>query len=198
MVRFDKRFSTTNQSWGFVLVYEYTFTKDGKMSFNLTGDPYERGINNPTMIPRIGIEAYVSGKLNQVKWFGMGPGENYVDSLTSSEMGIYESSVEDQHTPYVFPQENGSHTGTEWLELQGSANVSLNMKDDVSFSYHNYTKEMVEEAKHTDELGRSSFNVLNIDYKQLGLGSNSCGPIQQEKYWTTVEPFEIGFTLNAN
>ena len=72
------------------------------------------------------------------------------------------------------------------------------MKDDVSFSYHNYTKEMVEEAKHTDELGRSSFNVLNIDYKQLGLGSNSCGPIQQEKYWTTVEPFEIGFTLNAN
>ena len=56
-------------------------------------------------------------------------------------------------------------------------------------------KEMLEEAKHTDELGRSHLNVLNIDYKQTGLGSNSCGPVQRKDYWTTLESFEMSLTF---
>ena len=41
---------------------------------------------------------------------------------------------------------------------------------------------MLEAANHTDEL-KSDGNVhLRIDYKDSGLGSNSCGPVLLEKY----------------
>src|SRR5699024_6106210 len=81
MIRFEKRFSTTNQSWGFDLAYEYLFKENGTLTLSVKGTPYQRGTNNPQMIPRIGIEAYLSGELDEVSWFGMGPGENYSDSL---------------------------------------------------------------------------------------------------------------------
>ena len=37
-------------------------------------------------------------------WYGMGPGESYVDSKAASIMGIYENTVDGMMTDYVFPQ----------------------------------------------------------------------------------------------
>ena len=34
-------------------------------------------------------------------WYGMGPGESYVDSKAASIMGIYENTVDGMMTDYV-------------------------------------------------------------------------------------------------
>jgi hypothetical protein len=37
--------------------------------------------------------------------------------------------------------------------------------------------------------------VLNLDLAQNGLGSHSCGPALQEKYWLRPGEFEFGFRM---
>lgn len=44
---------------------------------------------------------------------------------------------------------------------------------------------------------RRDYIVLNIDYKQNGLGSNSCGQDQLDKYRCKFEPFKLSLKLNA-
>lgn len=44
---------------------------------------------------------------NHIKWYGRGPWENYADRKTSAFVGTYESTVQEQHVPYVVPVECG-------------------------------------------------------------------------------------------
>ena len=37
-------------------------------------------------------------------------------------------------------------------------------------------------AKHTDEVVKEKDTIIRIDYKNSGVGSNSCGPALLEKY----------------
>ena len=37
-------------------------------------------------------------------------------------------------------------------------------------------------AMHTDELKKENATIVRIDYKDSGIGSNSCGPSLLEKY----------------
>ena len=44
---------------------------------------------------RIGLTLTVSDALDQVKWYGRGPQENYPDRKTGYPTGIYSSTVQD-------------------------------------------------------------------------------------------------------
>ncbi len=198
-VAFHKHAACTNQGWGFDVIYRYTVGNDGRLSVSITGDPVLRGDAIPEMLPRIGVEMSVPQKYQTVSWFGNGPHESYWDSKTSVTKGLYERNVSDMHTEYIFPQENGARTETEWLAMiaDDQHRFEIAMAEPYTMTVHDYTKEQLEAAKHVDELERSDFKVITIDYKQTGLGSNSCGQDQLENYRVKVEPFAIGFTLLA-
>jgi evolved beta-galactosidase subunit alpha len=44
-------------------------------------------------------------------------------------------------------------------------------------------------------LVKRDYLTLNIDYKQNGLGSNSCGPQPLDKYKCTFEDFNMNFDI---
>jgi beta-galactosidase/evolved beta-galactosidase subunit alpha len=150
----------------------------------------------PETLPRIGLELYASGTLNNTVWYGRGPGESYGDSKTANLVGVYSKDIEELHTPYVFPQENGNHTNTKWVSISNEkVGLFTYANDGFDFTYHNYTKEVLEAAKHDYELKKSSFNIMNLDLVQNGLGSASCGQDQLPPYKLTPKEFSFSFSL---
>jgi beta-galactosidase len=58
-------------------------------------------------LPRVGLRFSLPSAFDQVRWMGLGPHEAYDDRKSSSYFGIFEATIKELHTPYVFPQENG-------------------------------------------------------------------------------------------
>ena len=48
-------------------------------------------------------------------------------------------------------------------------------------------------AMHIDELKKEDATIIRIDYKDSGIGSNSCGPELMKKY--RLDEKEIEFTF---
>lgn len=193
----DNYFGTTNAAWGYQLQYRYTIHPDGRVDLHLTGTPVIRGTLLPAQLPRLGVTMELSGDLSQVSWFGRGPGESYPDSKAHALLGIYQASVRDLHTPYIKPQENGARMDTRWVEF-GNGQQCLRVQSDkpLMFTAHDYSLPALAAAKHDHEIRRCESIHLNLDVRQLGLGSNSCGPEALPAYQLGVEPFELAIRLS--
>ena len=51
-----------------------------------------------------------------------------------------------------------------------------------SFNAQHYSAEMLDRTPHDYELTPDGRTYLTVDYKQSGVGSNSCGPSLDEQY----------------
>jgi evolved beta-galactosidase subunit alpha len=195
-VEIAKYLSTVNQAWGFTLVYQYRITKDGALNLHVKGSKVIRGKEIPEMLPRIGLTMHLNKEYSDVTWYGRGESESYQDSKRSQDIGLYRNTVEGMHTDYVYPQENGSRSDTSFIALaKGEDAYLVNFKEEYDFTVHDYDTTALEEAKHRGNIRKSPYNVLTIDYKQSGLGSNSCGEEQLPPYRAAVEDFRIQFEL---
>ncbi|MDR1122122.1 MAG: DUF4981 domain-containing protein, partial [Dysgonamonadaceae bacterium] len=66
-------------------------------------------------VPRIGLRFRIPAQMDNIRYFGRGPEENYTDRCKGTIIGIYQAKAWDLYCPYVRPQENGHHTDTRWL-----------------------------------------------------------------------------------
>lgn len=152
--------------------------KDGSIALSLQGDRCE----TMPSLPRFGVRMFLQKAMDQVRYFGYGPNESYIDKHQSSFRHTYESTVAAQHEDYLMPQENGSHCGCEFLRLSGGGNALAVRGSGFSFSASPYTQEELTEKKHNYELEEADSTVLCVDACMGGVGSNSCGPALAEKY----------------
>ncbi|OGV74766.1 MAG: hypothetical protein A2269_05120 [Lentisphaerae bacterium RIFOXYA12_FULL_60_10] len=129
-------------------------------------------------LPRLGLRMFLPEGFETVSWFGRGPHENYCDRCESARVGKYDGQVDDLGYPYPRPQENGNRTGVRWVSVGHASGVGLLVTGMpmIEFSVHHNTAEDFTAARHRHELVRRPETVLNLDCRQLGLGSNSCGP----------------------
>lgn len=163
-------------------------------------------------IPRMGMQMQLPVEMANIRWFGRGPHENYSDRKTSAEIGIYESTVADQYTPYIRPQENGYKTDTRWLLLSGDDENGLLVTGDpvICFSALNYVHDDFEspgrlsqyrkDAKsantHTVDLRPRDLVSLNVDLGQMGVGGDdSWGAIIHPKYRMPERRYEYSFRI---
>ena len=129
-----------------------------------------------------------------MSYYGMGPEESYIDKCRASSHGRYSATVEALHEDYLKPQENGSHYDCDYVVVSGEER-ELRAYSDGTFSFNAsmYTQEELTMKSHNYELKPCGSTVLNLDYRQNGIGSNSCGPRPQKKYRLDEETFT--FTL---
>ena len=170
--------------------YRYRFDGDGTLDLDVSGDFHGQW---PATVPRIGLQLFLPSRLDGVRWFGLGPGESYVDSRQAARVGLWSATLDDLYTPYVFPQENGNRHETRWLELAALDGQGLRVDGQplIDFSAHRYTPEEFTKAKHTTDLIPRSDIVLNLDYRQHGLGSNSCGPVPLPQTCAGTRPISV-------
>ncbi|HKL93658.1 MAG TPA: glycoside hydrolase family 2 TIM barrel-domain containing protein [Clostridia bacterium] len=125
-------------------------------------------------LPRFGFTMQLKEGFNQMNFFGRGAHENYCDRKTSADLGVYSGTPEDFLHDYLYPQENGNHCDTRWLELSGNGK-SLKfeaLKKPFEMSVYPYTIAELENAKHLHELQHGDKLTVNIDGGQRGVGGD--------------------------
>jgi beta-galactosidase/evolved beta-galactosidase subunit alpha len=176
----------------FLCEYIYTISGNGEMTIEAKGEPIGEW---PLMIPKIGIQFEIPGEFFRVKWFGLGPGETYPDTRMAGKVGKFCKSVEELYTPYVYPQENGNRSDVRWVsfcDLRGYG-FKVCAAPMINFSAHRFTTRDLTEAKHTYDLPLRDEITVNLDYRQNGIGTASCGPGVLPQYYLKAEKF--GFTV---
>lgn len=196
-VEVDTINSTTNSAWHFKTKYVYTVCPSGDILIDVEGTPSGRVDLAPDMLPRIGVSMHLDKSMEHVRYFGMGPGENYADSKEAAQMGLYANTVDGLFTNYVIPQENGNHMGCKWVSMTNDRGMGLlaSTEGDFNFSASWYEDKDLDDAKHICDLVKRDYIVFNVDYKQNALGTNSCGQWQLDKYRAKFEDFKLSFRL---
>ena len=160
---------------------------DGTITVTLDGKVRE----NCGWLPRLGYEFTFKKPDMAFRFFGYGPGESYRDSCHGTRCDWFASTASAAYVPYVRPQEHGNHTATRVLELKDSFCFTAEAPMDVNVSI--FTVEALQEAQHTDELHADGYTHVRLDYKQSGIGSNSCGPMLKPTYRLAEK--DIHFTV---
>jgi beta-galactosidase len=124
--------------------------------------------------------------------------ENYSDRKRGFDVGLYESSIVEQLTPYEKPMECGNHEDVRWAKIsqRGGAGIQVNSdKDLMQISALPYTDEELEKPEYKIDLPASSATVLCVSHQTLGVGSNGCGPRPLDKYLVFAEPTSFAYSF---
>ncbi|WP_026378130.1 glycoside hydrolase family 2 TIM barrel-domain containing protein [Aestuariimicrobium kwangyangense] len=179
---------------------------------DLTAEPH--GPWGEQMLPRLGLTMSVPTGLDQLTWFGRGPGESYVDTHESQKIGRWSAHVSELQTPYVAPQGNGHRSEVRWVEVfgdgvsgdggsgdgvVGEAGFRVTVLGDaepISVSLAPWSQHAIREARHTPDLVADQVNWLTLDARVAPAGSGACGPLPQQKYRVTAQPvaMRLAFT----
>lgn len=178
----------------FRFAQRFVITGDGKVDLHITFTPLAKDI---PYLPRLGLRFAMPKAFDGLIWEGRGPHESYPDKKEGTRFSVYRSTMEKQHVPYVYPQENGSHEDTTAMALQNATGEGLLITGEgFAFSAHDYTPEALTAAKHSCELERAPFTQVLLDGEMGPLGSNSCGPEPlEETRLYFKEPKTYHFTL---
>ena len=179
---------------GFRHECDYTFAVDGSVKVANRVIPYG---GMPHILPRLGLSMRLVPGLENIRYYGRGPFENYIDRLSGSLVGVYESTVDGQFVDYVRPQDNGYKSDVRWAEftdkygrgVRFSADKPLFMQA-LHYSWEDlyYSRHQIRQSQFRTPLEKRPETMLNLDVRQLGLGGASCGPGPMRKY--TFNPLE--------
>lgn len=149
-------------------------------------------------LPRLGVVMSLNSDLENIKWYGHGPYENYSDRKTSCPVGVYSSTVTDQYVPYPHPQETGNKEDIRWINLtdKNGKGISItSLSEKMSGSALHFTVGDLDAATHAYLLKPRKEVVLSLDAIMLGLGNSSCGPGVLKKYAIEKKTYELRFVI---
>ena len=174
----------------------YTFRANGELIVS-TDVKVREGM---PALPRFGLEIVMPEDNEKMSYYGYGPMESYIDKRQAARKSLFTCDVTENFEDYVFPQENSSHYGTSWAKVGTSTGHGLylsgaNCTGTVEFNASHYSAKQLHETAHHHELVPMRETVINIDYRQTGIGSNSCGPELLEKYRFNEAEFKCAFKI---
>jgi beta-galactosidase len=149
-------------------------------------------------LPRIGVQLQVPGDLESFTWYGRGPLENYWDRKTGARVGIYRSSVSEQHFAYVHAQENGNRSDVRWFTLTDKHGLGLLVSGypTINVSVHDYSDAALMKAKQTQEIERDGQITVSIDLQQMGVGGDdSWSPRTHPEYLLREKTYNYSFRI---
>ena len=166
----------------------------GKTEIRLEYDPVPE-LADP---PLFGVSFKTDADFDRVRYYGLGPEENYTDRKEGARLGIHEFSAGDNLTPYLVPQEAGNRTGVRWAEVTDFRGRGLKLTGDaMEFSALPWTAHEIENAAHGNELPERQYTVIRAALAQMGVGGDdSWGARTHEEYLIDVShKLSFRFTL---
>ncbi len=167
---------------------------NGVLDFSVDARRDER-VEYP-MLPRFGIRLMLPENMRDTVYAGMGPMECYADKHQAAWHGTFRADRDEMHEDYLKPQENGSHCDVISAAVAGGGRrLRAESGTPFSFSVSPYTAEELTEKKHAFELVPCGSTVWSLDYRQNGIGSNSCGPELKQAYRFQEAAFSFSLRL---
>lgn len=139
-------------------------------------------------IARVGVNFQIDPSLYHIQYFGRGPGENYPDRKSGSEIGVFTTTPNDMgYLKYIVPGENGSRSDCEWIAFSNddgegvcivsAATDSNSESSGFCCSALLHSSDELHVATHTCDLGRRENGVdpihVNVDHKLMGVGGDN-------------------------
>ncbi len=160
-------------------LYISTYVVSGNGAVTVSGE-FIPGASPLPALPRFGMTMTLPGEFDTMEWFGRGPHESYWDRKTGAAVGLYKGSVMEQYHPYIRPQENGNKTDVRRLKLTNKENIGILVTGMplLSVSARHFLNEDLDEGekkrrRHPFDLKRQDLVILNLDYKQMGVGGDT-------------------------
>jgi len=163
----------------------FTVMADGAITVDADIDPSPKNIE----LPRLGLRTELPRAYEQMAWMGRGPWDSYRDRCEQAHVGLWHSTVSDQWTNYVKPQEQGNKEDVRWMALTRSNGTGLLVVAPwlmaASTGHWRATDIYTDRNNrrwHPNEVPFCQQTVLNLDAYNRALGNASCGDDVIDKY----------------
>ena len=169
--------------------WTHRFTSEGAMQVSVVVALEEA----TPPLPRIGAVFRLAEKCTRVCWEGRGPHENYPDRRASADFGRWQASLDELHTPYIFPSDNGLRTDVSLLEFP---EAKLAVRGHLHFSVSPYGQAQLHAARHTHELQAQENVYVYLDGYHMGIGGDdSWSPTVKPEFLLEAKTYSWAFTL---
>jgi len=191
-LRLRQRIAPAGGDHGFLATF--VWTADGMLFIGVTPDG-----TWPCPLPKIGLRLVLGADVEEVSWFGRGPGEAYRDTHQATRTGRFSRPARSLATSYIRPQENGNRMHARRLSLSGPSGQSLAVTGypHVDFTVRRWSPELLTAARHTPDLVPDGRTYVHLDAAHHGIGSGSCGPPVQPGHSLAAHPVDLvlGFSV---
>jgi beta-galactosidase len=149
-------------------------------------------------LPRLGMQMRLPGAFDRIAWLGPGPHETYCDRK-DARIGVYRGLVSEQFYPdYSEPGESGNKVDVRWVAVttkKGAGLLATGLPL-LSVNALRHTTDDLQNAPHPHQLPERDFTVLNLDFKQQGVGGDdSWGAWPHEPYLIPPQEYSYRFRL---
>ena len=171
----------------------YTFAKNCPVRVCCCADIAEDAV----WLPRFGFKFVLPEGFEDISYFGYGPYESYEDKRLASRLSTFKTTATKNFEPYVRPQENSAHFGCRWATVTSIAGHGvLFAADSFSLSASHFSPEQLTKIPHNYELVPERETTVIIDYRNSGIGSNSCGPELLPEYRISEKKINFEFEFS--
>lgn len=152
---------------------------------------------------RFGMQMQMPEEFNRITYYGRGPLENYQDRKSSTNLGKYSQTVDEQFYPYIRPQETGTKSDIRWWKQMNMGGNGIKFFAEAPFSASalHYSIESLDDSPEKDQMHselvpKADYTNICIDKVQMGLGGvNSWGAIPLDKYLIPYGDHEFSFIM---
>ena len=126
-------------------------------------------------VPAVGLSVRLPKAFHKLRWYGLGPAENYIDRLHGARLGLFETTAERNLTPYIVPQNCGNRAGVRWMDVTDEDGTGLRVEMDgqpLEVAALPYTASELASALHPDELPPVTYTVVDVAMKRMGVGGD--------------------------
>ncbi len=174
----------TTSSMSFTANMAFKILSNGIIQVNSIVDPNNKGV----VLPKIGFRFEMPKGFEQMKWFGRGPWDSYADRKESALTGLYHSTVTDQWTNFVKPQETGNKEEVRWMCLNnGKVGALIIAPQQMATTVGHWRAEDLyinrnNRIAHPYQVHFTDSSVVSLDARNRALGNASCGSDVLDKY----------------
>lgn len=191
-------------------VYDYNSSLDPRIWVRVTYEVFSseairvtlkyRGLEDLPELPLVGWEMKMDKAFDNVKYFGKGPDENYCDRNNGYSMGVYETKVSENLTPYLRPQECGNRTNVRWIQLtddKGEGLLFAAESKTMEVSFLPYSAYEINNAGHIYELPERNYTWLRLMAVNMGVGGDDSwgAPVHEEFKPNPSKDYELTFVI---
>ena len=162
-------------------------------------------MNAKPQLFRFGMQWVLPQQYDNIAYYGKGPHENYIDRNNSEHIGVYKAKVADQYWNYIRPQESGNKTDIRYWKLLNSSGRGLcfTATGAMEASTLPYLPADLDDGpdksahqSHSGDLVPRSFNVLQIQARQFGIGCvNSWGAWPRQEYQMPYQDYDFTYIV---
>lgn len=177
----------------------YTVFGDGAVKVDNALHP---GAASPPYLPEVGSILRLPAALERLHYYGRGPEENHWDRNDGTDVGRWDSTVAEQWTSYIRPQENGNKTDVRWAALTDGRGRGLLVAADPTAEHplleltasHLTPEDLSVGTRHDYQLDPRDEVVLRVNHRQMGVGGDDSWGAQTHAPYKLLADRDYAYT----